>query len=130
MKNILIIDDDEFILFGLSKAISIYVKDSAVLTARHGMQAVEILGARPVDLIVTDLKMPVMSGYELVAYANKNYPEVPVYVMTADYLPDVRQRFRNAAVSGFVSKPFSFRQLAADISSKLFAAECPQPAPV
>ncbi len=130
MKNILIIDDDEFILFGLSKALDVYVKDSAVLTARHGRQAVEILGSRPVDLIVTDLRMPVMNGYDVVAYANKNYPTVPVYVMTADYLPDVRQRFRNTAVSGFVSKPFSFRQLAAAISSELFPAECPQPTPV
>ncbi len=128
MRNILIIDDDEFILFGLSKALGVCIKDAVVLTARHGRQAVEILRSCPVDLIVTDLKMPVMNGYEVVAYANKNYPDLPVYVMTGDYLADVRQRFRSAAVSGFVSKPFSFRQLAADISSKLLAAQCPQPA--
>lgn len=125
MKNILIIDDDEFTLLGLTKALHVYAKDSEVLTAQHGKQAVEILGSHPVDLIVTDLKMPVMNGYEVVAYANKNHPCIPVVVMTGDYLPEVIQQFRTAAVTRFVSKPFSFRQLAAEISSKLSEAEHP-----
>lgn len=119
MKNILIIDDDEFILFGLSKAINAAAKDSEVLTAQHGKQAVEILRTHRVDLVVTDLKMPVMNGYEVVEYVNRHFPSLPVYVMTADYLPDVKPRFRKAAVAVFVSKPFSFRQVAADILSRL-----------
>lgn len=128
MKRILIIDDDEFILFGLSKAISGQGEDSEVVTAHHGKQAVEILESRPVDLIVTDLKMPVMNGYEVVHYANKYFPCIPVYVMTGDYLPDVKPKFRTATVSQFVSKPFSFRQLAGDIFSKLAMAKEPTPA--
>ena len=46
------------------------------------------------DLIVTDLKMPVMNGYELVEYVNRNFPHLPVYVMTGDYLPDVKPRLQ------------------------------------
>ncbi len=121
MKTILIVDDDEFILFGLSKAIGMAAKEAHVLTARHGKQAVEILNAHSVHVIVTDLRMPVMNGYEVVDYANKNFPLVPVYVMTGDYLPDVTPRFRSAVVADFVSKPFSFRQLAADIWARLEA---------
>jgi CheY-like chemotaxis protein len=119
MKNILIVDDDEFILFGLSKAIRTAAKEAEVLTARHGKQAVEILNAHPVDVIVTDLRMPVMNGYEVVDYANKNFPWVPVYVMTGDYLPDITPKFQSAVVADFISKPFSFRQLAADICARL-----------
>lgn len=125
MKSILIIDDDEFILLGLARALSIHGNDPEVMTAQHGKQAVEILGSHPVDLIVTDIKMPVMNGYELVDYANKHFPCVPVYVMTGDYLPDIQPKFRSASVSRFVSKPFSFRQLAEDILSKLSMAEQP-----
>ncbi len=121
MKSILLIDNDELTLFGLSKAISHVAKEAEVLTARHGVQAVEILSSHPVDLIVTDLKVPVMNGYELVDYANRNFPCIPVYVMTRDYLPDVKTRLRTSAVTGFVSKPFSFRQVAADISNRLEA---------
>lgn len=121
MKSILLIDNDELTLFGLAKAISNVAKEAEVLTARHGVQAVEILTSHPVDLIVTDLKVPVMNGYELVDYANRNFPCIPVYVMTRDYLPDVKTRFRSSAVTEFVSKPFSFRQVAAGISNRLEA---------
>ena len=78
-------------------------------------QALEILECHRVDLVITDLKMPVMNGYQVVDYVNKSFPCLPVYVMTGDYLPDVKPRFRSAVVSQFVSKPFSFRQVAADI---------------
>jgi len=128
MSNILIIDDDEYILFGLTKVMEAFVKNSKISIARHGRQAVDILKTRSVDLIVTDLKMPIMNGYEVVAYANKNHPSIPVYVMTADYLPDVKERLRSAAISRFISKPFSFRELAAEISCKLDAEQCLVPA--
>jgi CheY-like chemotaxis protein len=122
VKTILLIDDDEFILFGLSKAIGACDRPAEVVTAHHGKEAVDILSSRPVDLIVTDLKMPVMNGYELVEYVNRHFPLLPVYVMTGDYLPDVKPRFRTAQVSEFVSKPFSFKQLAVDIVTRILPA--------
>lgn len=125
MKSILIIDDDEFILLGLSKAIAMNSKDSEILTAHHGKQALEILKSHPVDLIVTDLKMPVMNGYQVVDHVNKFFPGLPVYVMTGDYLPDVMPKLRSAAVFRFVSKPFSFRQVASDIMRTLAVIEQP-----
>lgn len=125
MKSILIVDDDEFILFGLSKALAASARGSEVITAKHGKQAVEIMDSRPIDLIVTDLEMPIMNGYEVVDYANKNFPGLPVYVMTGDYLSDVTPKFRSASVSRFISKPFSFRQVAEDIWLKLTMTESP-----
>lgn len=119
MKRILLIDDDEFILYGLSRAISGHGSECEVLTAVHGKQAQNILEQRSVDLVVTDLKMPVMNGYEVVEYVNRHFPDVPVFVMTGDYLPDVMPKLRMAKVAQFVSKPFSFRQLAEDIFSKV-----------
>ena len=125
MKRILIIDDDEFILLGLSKALSVSAGEAEVLTARHGKEAVEILRTRTVDVIVTDLRMPIMNGYEVVDFANRNCPETLVYVMTGDCLPEVMPRFRRSVVERFVSKPFSFHGLAADISAKLASAKIP-----
>lgn len=116
MKRILIIDDDEFILLGLARALSEW-QTSEVVTARHGKQAVDILDREQFDIVITDLKMPVMNGYELADYISKNYPLMPLYVMTGDYLPDVKSRFRTGIVSRFVSKPFSFRQLASEVLS-------------
>ncbi len=119
MKSVLLVDDDEFILYGLTRAIVGHGKDVEVLTASQGKEALEILGRRAVDLVVTDLKMPVMNGYEVVEHLNRNLPAVPVFVMTGDYLPDVMPKFRTAEVSQFISKPFSFRQIAAEILAKL-----------
>lgn len=130
MKNILIVDDDDLVRLSLSLELGAGVKDSRVLTARHGREAVGILGSLPVDLIVTDLNMPIMNGYDLVEYANKHHPRVPVFVMTGECLPDVRQRFRPEAVCRFVPKPFSNDLLVSDISSKLAAEERPHPAAV
>jgi CheY-like chemotaxis protein len=119
LKTILLIDDDEFILFGLAKAIGVCDRAAEVVTAHHGKEALDILCSRAVDLVVTDLKMPVMNGYELVEYVNRHFPLMPVYVMTGDYLPDVKPRFRAAHVSQFISKPFSFKQLAVEIATKI-----------
>lgn len=117
MKTILLIDDDEFILFGLTRAIQGCGRGAVVLTARHGKEAVAVLVSRTVDVIVTDVKMPVMNGYELVEYVNKQFPNILVTVMSGDYLPDVKPRFRGASVARFVSKPFSFKQLASELTA-------------
>jgi CheY-like chemotaxis protein len=115
LKTILLIDDDEFILFGLARAIGGCSRAVEVVTARHGKEALAILASRAVDVIVTDLKMPVMNGYEVVEFVNRNFPRLPVTVMTGDYLPDVKTRLRGALVARFVGKPFSFKQLAEEI---------------
>ena len=81
-----------------------------------------------VDLVVTDLKMPVMNGYAVVDFVNKQFPAIPVFVMTGDYLPDVTPRFKSAKIAKFVSKPFSFRQLADDIFSELEHVQSNAPA--
>jgi CheY-like chemotaxis protein len=48
-----------------------------------GKEAVQILDATGVDLVVTDLRMPKMDGFELLAHMSGNYPDIPVIVMTA-----------------------------------------------
>ncbi len=121
MRSILIVDDDEFILFGLCRAIAGHpeTKNDRLLTARHGEQAMQLLRSSRIDLMVTDLRMPIMNGYALVEQVNRQYPGMPVFVMTGDYLDDVTPKFKTAKVSRFVSKPFSFRQLADDIAAEL-----------
>ncbi len=119
MKNILVIDDDELILFSLFAGLSAGVKDAKILTAHDGREAVAVLESLPVDLIMTDLTMPVMNGYEVVAYANGNHPGIPVCVMTGDCIPDVERRFPPGTVDRFVAKPFDISLLASDVSSLL-----------
>lgn len=111
MKNVLIIDDNEVILSMLVRGLKCYMDDCNILTAGNGKEAVKILDAVPVDLIVTDLNMPEMDGYEFLTYTRKNKPEVRTVVMTADYSPEVERRLLPLGVSRCFEKPFSLTEL-------------------
>jgi CheY-like chemotaxis protein len=111
MKTILLVDDNTFILDVLSLAITTGERHAAIRTAQNGREAVGILENSHVDLILTDINMPVMDGYHLVDYRNRHFPEVPVLVMTAEMSPDVMQRLDLLGVAGYVEKPFKVETL-------------------
>ena len=118
MKNVLIIDDDELILSVLAQGLKSCTKEWNVLTAENGREALKILDSVSVDLIVTDLNMPEMDGYELLTYTRRNRPDIQVVVMTADYSPEVEKRLLPLGVSRCFEKPFSFKELAEWILGK------------
>jgi CheY-like chemotaxis protein len=111
MKTILLVDDNACILDVLSLAITTGERHVAIRTAQNGRDAIGILENSHVDLIVTDINMPVMDGYHLVDYRNRHFPEVPVLVMTAEMSPDVMQRLDLLGVAGYVEKPFKVETL-------------------
>ncbi len=119
MKTILIVDDNAFILEGLSTTFGILLKDYTILTAEHGMKAIKIMESVPVDLILTDLSMPVMDGYTLMAHAKKNYSHIPLFAMTGVYNADVAERLRPFGVVRCVEKPFDYEELAHEILHEL-----------
>ncbi|MFO8057975.1 MAG: response regulator [bacterium] len=116
-KNILITDDEESFLESLRDGLEDH--EFNVLTATNGKQAVNMLQSRPVDLVVTDLKMPEMSGYELVAYMGRNFPRTPVIVMTAYGSPEMEENFRMLGVSYYLEKPLDIEEMAAKIEEAL-----------
>lgn len=83
MTRILIVDDDPGQLRMLARVVSMRRRDLTVLTASHGAEAVEVLESGPIDFVLTDLQMPEMNGFELLAWVSRNQPHVPVYSMTA-----------------------------------------------
>ena len=119
MKNILIVDDNTFILDGLATTFGILLRDYTILTAENGMQAVKIMESVPVDLVLTDLSMPVMDGYQLIEHTKKIYPHIPVFVMTGVHNADVGERLRLLSVFQCVEKPFDYEALAHRIADVL-----------
>lgn len=83
MKKILIVDDEPAVLFALSEALADRRRGVKVATAANGNEAVAILESEKVDLVVTDLRMPEMDGFELMAWLRRSFPHLPVIVMTA-----------------------------------------------
>lgn len=118
MKNILLIDDDLGLLRTLREELSSYEAWN-ILTAENGRQGADIIATHPVDLVVTDLSMPVMDGYELLALLREKWLSMPVIVMTADDSCEAIQRLRSLGVEQCISKPYQLSELVSAISGRL-----------
>ncbi|MDX9827254.1 MAG: sigma-54 dependent transcriptional regulator [Spirochaetia bacterium] len=80
-STILIVDDEKNIRDGLAEAFAL--EGYATLCAQDGQEAQSILDDHYVDLVVTDLKMPKVSGMELLQYIKRHWQNVPVIIITA-----------------------------------------------
>jgi CheY-like chemotaxis protein len=111
MDNILIIDDNISLLGSLAAMVGTQLKDCNILTAHNGKEGIETIDSLPLALILTDLNMPVVDGFGVIAHRNQSCPQVPLFVMSGDLYPEVREKLCELRVSGCVEKPFSFEQI-------------------
>ncbi len=104
---VLIVDDVEINRLLLRE----YLEGLNVSTveAANGSEAVELLNDNKPDLILMDIKMPVMDGYEAsnVIKANKNLQDIPIIAITASVLKDEEDKINRAGFGGYLSKPIS-----------------------
>ncbi len=121
-KNVLIVDDEKTLLHTFSNSLKAYSPDLNVLTAENGLQAVDILKSGHVDLVVTDLKMPEMDGFQLLLYMKKHYPGIPLIVMTAVGSPEVADRLKAIGGGPYLEKPINIKELALKIFQGIAAA--------
>ncbi len=119
MKNVLIVDDEKLFLLSLKEGLSAYSTDFNVLLAQNGAKAIAQLSSVPIDLVVTDLKMPVLDGFELLAHMSKHYPQIPTIVMTAYGTPDIENKIDGYGVSHYVEKPVDYKKLASVILNEM-----------
>ena len=82
-----------------------------VIAAENGEVALDKLKRNSVDLILLDLKMPVMGGEEFLKVAGPLYPEIPVIVMTGHGTLDIAVECMKKGAYDFVTKPFELEQL-------------------
>jgi len=127
VKHVLIVDDNIIIADTLKLILGACIRDVSFRTAANGKEAVEILQSRPVDLILTDINMPVMDGYQLIEYRNQHHPRVPLVVMTADASQDVVRRLSMLGITDCLEKPLSYETVTRMFLEKL-AADEPAPA--
>jgi DNA-binding NtrC family response regulator len=80
MSTILVVDDEKNIRSGLAEAISLEGYD--VIEAENGKIAWEKMNSNNVDLLLTDLRMPEMTGEELIRKVRASYPKLPIIVLT------------------------------------------------
>jgi CheY-like chemotaxis protein len=112
IKNVLLVDDDPEMLRLLQEGFAGHADDFAVLTAADGVDALDCLKRQAVSLVVTDLRMPRMDGFELLAAILEGYPDIPVIIMSGLGAPGIERMARRGGAVGFIAKPFLFDDLA------------------
>ncbi len=80
--------------------------------AAHGDEALAVLRARRIDVVLTDAKMPVLDGIELVRQCARSHPGLPVLVLTTFDEPDIVRGAIAAGAAGFLLKDTSIESLA------------------
>lgn len=111
MKDILLVDDEAPFLRSLVEGLNAYLGNVNVITADNGKKALEMLKTVAVDIVITDLKMPVMDGFEFLKYVRGKYPKTRVIVMSMLDGPEVHARLRSLGVTQFLEKPLDFRTI-------------------
>jgi CheY-like chemotaxis protein len=110
-KNILVVDDDEQILIVWRGALARYAEQWHVETVQSGQEALEKIKATRFDLVVTDLKMPGMSGCDLTVAIRQLIGDVPVIWITGYPQFEALAKADELGVSRFLSKPLSVAQI-------------------
>jgi CheY-like chemotaxis protein len=105
-KKILFVDDDVKLLELLQGLMSQYAGESwDILTALDASQALVILQQQSIDLLVTDVHMPVVDGAQFLSLLNRKYPNVLKVVLTSDMSESCRASCLSNGVELFLEKP-------------------------
>jgi DNA-binding NtrC family response regulator len=101
--SILVVDDDP----SLRRVLQVQLEQEGykVAAAASGQQTLSILQVQSFDLVITDLKMPGMSGLELLKHARSQYPQTPIIVLTAFGTVDTAVEAMKAGAYDYLTKP-------------------------
>jgi signal transduction histidine kinase len=111
--NVLIVDDNQNNLFTLNNLIKEYLKVQ-VLEANTGSQALKILARNPIDLIILDVQMPDMDGFEMAKTirSRKKTQHIPIVFLTAAYKSEeFQQKGFAVGAADYLVKPIDRQQL-------------------
>ena len=117
METILIVDDEKNYLVVLEALLG--AEGYEIVTANDGKAALATVREADLDLVITDMKMPGMSGMELLAECRKIKPELPVIMMTAFGTIEMAVEAMKKHAYDYIQKPFENEQLKQTIKKAL-----------
>ncbi len=108
--TVLVVEDEEFSLRFVTRILDV-IGAGSITTATNGAEALALLeeSENPIDLIISDIEMPEMDGYELVRRIRygtvPEYKDVPILMLTGQDTDDNVKKARIHKISGFIVKP-------------------------
>ncbi len=116
LKTILIVEDEKDIRESLQKSLT--ENNYLVVTAEDGAQALSLVEKKIPDLVILDLSLPKISGESVLREIKKNYPAMPVIILSAKTeTSDIVTGF-NLGADNYVPKPFVIEELLARIKAR------------
>jgi len=116
-KTLLIVEDDPVLLRGLKD--NFETQGYLVRTARDGQKGLDALLTEPPDLLLLDLMLPKVNGYEICRTARARQLSMPIIMLTAKGQEDDIVRGLELGADDYVTKPFSIRELIARVKAFL-----------
>ncbi len=110
--HILIVDDEPKVAFFLGKALERSNQNYQVTTVHSGEKALEVLNRSPVDLVVTDLRMPGISGLDLIKWIRSASPSTRAILITAYGNSEIEAKARRLQAYRYITKPFQVTDFA------------------
>ena len=109
--RVLTVDDSRTILAMLHHTLS--NAGFEVLQAEDGKQGLDVLKTEQVDVVITDINMPVMDGIEFIKHvrATGNHQSLPILILTTETSQDKRDQGKAAGGTGWIVKPFDPEKL-------------------
>jgi len=117
--RILVVDDEEDVILFIKRALTI--EGMEVVTAFDGLSALDAALEEDPDLIILDIMMPIMNGYEVCARLRleEKTRDIPIIMLSSAYTTDTVRQAKLAGGSGYVAKPFTPAELVSEIRKLL-----------
>lgn len=118
VSKILVVEDNEELLALMLQVLS---KNYHVFTAKNGKQAMNIILKEKLDLVVSDVMMPIMDGIELTKQlkANKSFWQLPIILLTVKNKEEDKTEAYAVGADAYITKPFKFEELEVRINALL-----------
>jgi len=116
-SRVLVVDDEEALRYLLSTELA--AEGYEVETAGDGDEAIEAIKQKDYDVVLLDIKMPRVDGFEVLKFIKQNKPEIKVIMLTA--YADVKNAIEalKLGASDFVSKPYDLEDILTSINRAL-----------
>ncbi len=116
MKTILIVEDTEF---NIDLLVQLLEEDYNLLIARDGVQGVTLTEKHRPDLILMDIAMPLMDGYDATRKIRESFKELPIIGLSSHAMTGDREKAISAGCTDYITKPIDEDELAQKLQKYL-----------
>ncbi|QDF29121.1 response regulator transcription factor [Halarcobacter anaerophilus] len=116
-KSVLFAEDDEIIKKNITDVLKMLFKE--VYTVTNGQKAYELYEEESIDLVITDIKMPLMDGLDLTEKIRKKDYDIPIILLTNFTQQVILMQAVNLSIDGYITKPIELEDLISTIQKSM-----------